>query len=58
MYKFETFLKKLYNENPYEVKIIEDINQNYDVDLDESLNLENTLSVVGHYIDKSEYTVD
>lgn len=58
MYKFETFLKKLYNENPYEVKIIEDINQNSDVDLDESLNLENTLSVVGHYIDKSEYTVD
>lgn len=55
-YKFDTFMNKLYNSNPYDVKIIEDFSEFKDGELDESINLEDTMDVLSNYIDNVETT--
>lgn len=55
-YKFDTFMNKLYNSDPYDVKIIEDFSEFKDGELDESIDLEDTMDVLSNYIDNVETT--
>ena len=57
-YKFDTFIKKLYNKGCHEIKIIEDMSEFNDGEIGEEINLEDTLSVLSHYIDSIETDVD
>lgn len=51
LYKFDQFVQKLYNKKAYEIKIIEDISESSYGEIDESIDLEDTMSVVSNYID-------
>ena len=57
-YKFDKFIQKLYNKGCYEIKIIEDMSEFQDGEIDEEINLEDTLSVLATYIDSIETDVD
>lgn len=52
--KYEKFLDKLIKEQPYELKIIEQIKFNSDFDADEIVKNEDTLSLLKKYVDESE----
>jgi DNA repair exonuclease SbcCD nuclease subunit len=50
-YKFDKFTQKLYTKGCHEIKILEDLTE-YDVgEIDEAVNLEDTISVLSTYID-------
>ena len=57
-YKFDKFISKLYNKGCHEIKIIEDMSEFNDGEIGEEINLEDTLSVLSHYIDSIETDVD
>lgn len=57
-YKFDKFINKLYNKGCHEIKIIEDMSEFNNGEIDEEINLEDTLSVLSHYIDSIETDVD
>lgn len=57
-YKFDKFITRIYNANPYDVKIIEDLSSFSEGKIDESINLEDTLSVMSNYIDSVSSEVD
>jgi DNA repair exonuclease SbcCD nuclease subunit len=57
-YKFDKFIQKLYNKGCHEIKIIEDMSEFQDGEIGEEINLEDTLSVLSHYIDSIETDVD
>lgn len=57
-YKFDKFITKLYNKGCHEIKIIEDMSEFQDGEVGEEINLEDTLSVLSHYIDSIETDVD
>ena len=57
-YKFDKFIQKLYNKGCHEIKIIEDMSEFQDGEIGEEINLEDTLSVLAHYIDSIETDVD
>jgi len=57
-YKFDKFISKLYNKGCYDIKIIEDMSEFQDGEVGEEINLEDTLSVLGNYIDSVETDVD
>jgi hypothetical protein len=57
-YKFDKFITKIYNSNPYEVKIIEDFSEFNDGEIDTNINLEDTLDVLSNYIDSIETDLD
>jgi DNA repair exonuclease SbcCD nuclease subunit len=57
-YKFDKFIQKLYNKGCYEIKIIEDMSEFQDGEIGEEINLEDTLSVLSHYVDSIETDVD
>ena len=57
-YKFDKFISKLYNKGCHEIKIIEDLSEFEEGDIGEEINLEDTLSVLSHYIDSIETDVD
>lgn len=51
-YKFDQFINKLYDSNIHELKILEDLSDFSEGDIDsESINIENTLDVLENYID-------
>jgi DNA repair exonuclease SbcCD nuclease subunit len=51
-YQFDLFLKKLYESNTHEIKILEDLSDFKEGSLDnESINIENTLDVLEGYIE-------
>lgn len=58
LFEFENFIKSLHNENPYEVRIIESTDSNIESTNTENVNLEDTLSVIQHFIDMSEIAAD
>lgn len=51
LYKFDLFMNKLYSKGCYEIKIIEDMKEFNDGEIGEEINLEDTLSILSHYID-------
>ena len=58
LYKFDKFVTKVYNVNPYEVKIIEDFSEFNEGEIASDINLEDTLDVLSNYIDSIETDVD
>jgi hypothetical protein len=57
-YKFDKFIQKLYNKECYEIKIIEDFSEFEEGQIDEEINLEDTVSVLSNYVDSIETDVD
>jgi len=57
-YKFDKFTQKLYNKGCYEIKIIEDLSEFEDGEIGEDINLEDTVSVLSHFIDSVETDAD
>lgn len=53
-YKFDKFMSKVYNSGSYEVKVVEDFSEFTEGEVSEEINLEDTLSVLSHYIDSIE----
>jgi len=58
LYKFDRFVNELYTQEPYEVKIIEDLSEFTEGTIDAEINLEDTLSILGNYIDSVEAAGD
>lgn len=57
-YKFDTFLDCVYNSGPHDVKIMEDISELSADEMDESLDIEDTQSILQHYIKSADVEVD
>lgn len=57
-YKFDTFLKNVYNTSPLDVKIIEDFSEFTEGELGGEMNLEDTMQILNGYIDSVETNVD
>lgn len=57
-YKFDRFIQKLYNKTCHEIKIVENMSEFEDGEIGEEINLEDTVSVLSHYIDSVETDVD
>lgn len=57
-YKFDTFLDRVYNSGPHDVKIMEDIAELSAEEMDESLDIEDTQSILQHYIKSADVDVD
>jgi DNA repair exonuclease SbcCD nuclease subunit len=58
LYKFDKFITSVYNSNPLDVKIVEDFSEFTEGQVDDTINLEDTSSVVENYIDSLETEVD
>ena len=58
LYKFDQFINSVYKANPLEVKIIEDFSEFTEGQVDDTIDLEDTTSVVNNYIDSLETDVD
>ncbi len=57
-YKFDRFTQKLYNKGCHDIKVVEDMSEFQEGEIDETINLEDTLSVLGHYVDSIETDLD
>ena len=57
-YKFDKFIQKLYTKGCHDIKVVEDFSEFEDGELGEEINLEDTLSVLSHYVDSIETDVD
>lgn len=57
-YKFDRFIQKLYTMGCHEIKIVEDMSEFEEGEIGEEINLEDTLSVLSHYIDSVETDLD
>ena len=57
-YKFDKFIQKLYNKGCADIKIVEDMSEFQDGEIDEEINLEDTASVLAHYIESVETDLD
>jgi hypothetical protein len=57
--KYETFMDRLYEASPIEVKIIEDFSE-FEADVldDDTLDLSDTLTLVSQYVDNLDSDVD
>lgn len=57
-YKFDQFMESVYNKNPHEVKVIETIADITQEEMDESVDIEDTRSILEHYVSNSDVPVD
>lgn len=57
-YKFDKFSQKLYNKGCHEIKIVEDFSEFESGEINEEINLEDTVSVLSNYIESIETDVD
>jgi len=57
-YKFDKFIQKLYNKGCHEIKIVEDFSEFQEGEINEDINLEDTVSVLSNYIESIETDVD
>ena len=58
LYSFDMFINNVYKNNPLDVKIIEDFSEFNNGEVDETINLEDTSSVLTNYIDSINTDVD
>jgi hypothetical protein len=58
LYKFDKFITRVYKSNPLDVKIVEDFSEFTEGQVDDTIDLEDTSSVVENYIDSLETEVD
>ena len=56
--KFDQFIEKIYKQNILELKIIEDFSEFESEAIDETLDLEDTMSVLSNYVDSIETDTD
>lgn len=57
-YKFDTFLDRVYNCGAHDIKILEDIAEMAADELDDSIDIEDTQSILHHYIKSADVSVD
>ena len=57
-YKFDKFIQKLYNKGCHEIKIVEDFSEFQEGEINEEINLEDTVSVLSNYVESIETDVD
>lgn len=57
-YKFDKFIQKLYNKGCHDIKVIEDMSEFKEGEINEEINLEDTLSVLSNYVESIETDVD
>lgn len=57
-YKFDTFLDRVYNCGAHDIKILEDLAEMAADELDDSIDIEDTQSILHHYIRSADVTVD
>jgi len=57
-YKFDRFIQKLYNKGCHDIKVVEDMSEFQEGEIGEEINLEDTLSVLSHFIDSIETDMD
>ena len=57
-YKFDKFIQKLYNKGCHEIKIVEDFSEFQEGEINDEINLEDTVSVLSNYIESIETDVD
>ena len=57
-YKFDSFVNKLYTKGCHDIKIVEDMSEFQTGELDESIDLEDTQSILSNYIDSLQTDVD
>lgn len=57
-YKFDKFLQELYQQGAHDIKIVEDMSEFREGEVEEEINLEDTLSVLSSYIDSVETDLD
>ena len=57
-YKFDTFLDKVFNSGAHDVKIVEDISELSTEELDETIDIEDTATILTHYIQHTDVLVD
>lgn len=58
LYKFDKFIARVYDKNPYEVKIVEDFSEFSEGTVSQEINLEDTQTVLNEYIDSVETELD
>lgn len=58
LYKFDSFIQTLYTKGCYDIKIIENLADLSETELDEETDLEDTLDVLSNYIDSVDVGVD
>lgn len=58
LYKFDTYMQKLYSKGAYEIKIVEDLSEFNDGEIGEEIDLEDTMDVLSNYIDSIETDAD
>lgn len=56
--KFETFMTAVQSAGAYEVKVVEDMTAFKEGDIDESVDLEDTMTLMSSYVDSVETTAD
>jgi DNA repair exonuclease SbcCD nuclease subunit len=55
---FDKFIQKVYNNGPYEVKIIDDFSEFTNVTITGDINLENTQEILRKYVDSIDMSAD
>lgn len=58
LYKFDQFMNKMYNRGCYEIKIVEDMSEFSEGEIDEEIDLEDTMDVLSNYIDSIDTDAD
>lgn len=58
LYMFDQFITKVYDQDPAEVKIIEDLSEFNEGNISEEINLEDTMSILENYIESVQTTED
>jgi hypothetical protein len=56
--KFDKFIEKIYSKEPIELKIIEDFSEFEAEAIDESIDLEDTMTLLSNYVDSVETDAD
>ena len=57
-YKFDQFINKLYTKGAHDIKIVEDMSEFEGGSVDETVDLEDTLSILSNYIDSVSTDLD
>jgi len=57
-YKFDIFLDRLYNCGAHDIKIVEDVVDLTTAEMDEKIDIEDTVSILQHYVESSEVDVN
>jgi DNA repair exonuclease SbcCD nuclease subunit len=58
LYKFDQFIQKISKQQPYDIKIAEDIMILTDQEMDEEISIDDTPSILNNFIDKLDLPVD